>query len=177
MACRESIGPAHEENEGLMWIKSPCLGLCERAPAALIQKAGKGRTNETLAPATPQWIRASVDDLKLEVEPRPRVGPPEGRRLLARVGVVDPLSLDDYRAHGGYQALRRAIDIGPALTIREVKDANRIKRIAIHSNHILLVDWCRLANVQELAESTLLDVSAECPISLCTDEAVHGHNF
>jgi NADH-quinone oxidoreductase subunit F len=34
MACRESIGPAHEENEGLMWIKSPCLGLCERAPAA-----------------------------------------------------------------------------------------------------------------------------------------------
>jgi NADH-quinone oxidoreductase subunit F len=128
MACRESIGPAHEENEGLMWIKSPCLGLCERAPAALIQKAGKGRSNETLAPATPQWIRASVDDLKLEVEPRPKVGPPEGRRLLARVGVVDPLSLDDYRAHGGYQALRRAIDIGPALTIREVKDAKLLGR-------------------------------------------------
>jgi len=128
MACRESIGPAHEENEGLMWIKSPCLGLCERAPAALIQKAGKGRTNETLAPATPQWIRASVDDLKLEVEPRPKVGPPAGRRLLARVGVVDPLSLDDYRAHGGYQALRRAIEIGPAHTIREVKDAKLLGR-------------------------------------------------
>ena len=128
MACRESIGPAHEENEGLMWIKSPCLGLCERAPAALIQKAGKGRTNETLAPATPQWIRASVDDLKLEVVPGPRVGPPVGRRLLARVGVVDPLSLDEYRAHGGYQALRRAIDIGPALTLREVKDAKLLGR-------------------------------------------------
>ena len=34
--------------------------------------------------------------------------------LLGRVGVVDPESLDDYRAHGGYAALRRAIQLGPA---------------------------------------------------------------
>ncbi len=128
IACRESIGPAHEENDGLMWIKSPCLGLCERAPAVLVQKAGKGRANETLAPATAEWIRASVDDLKLAVEPPLAVGPPVGRRLLARVGVVDPLSLDAYRAQGGYAALRRAIDIGPSLTIREVKDAKLLGR-------------------------------------------------
>jgi NADH-quinone oxidoreductase subunit F len=127
-ACRESIGPAHEENEGLMWIKSPCLGLCERAPAVLVQKAGKGRSNEALAPATPAWIRASVDDQKLELEPPLAVGPARGRRLLARVGVVDPTSLDGYRAHGGYAALRRAIDLGPALTIREIKDAKLLGR-------------------------------------------------
>jgi NADH-quinone oxidoreductase subunit F len=128
VACRESIGSAHEENDGLMWIRSPCLGLCERAPAVLIQKAGKGRTNEALAPATAGWIRASVEDLKLAVEPPLAVGPREGRRLLARVGVVDPLSLDDYRSHDGYAALRRAIDIGPAMTIREVKDAKLMGR-------------------------------------------------
>ena len=128
LACRESIGPAHEENEGLMWIKSPCLGLCDRAPAVLVQKAGRGRANEALAPATPAWVRASLDDQKIDLEPEPLVGPPKGRRLLARVGVVDPSSLDGYRALGGYAALRRAIDIGPALTIREIKDAKLLGR-------------------------------------------------
>ncbi len=128
LACRESIGPAHEENDGVMWIKSPCLGLCERAPAVLVQKAGKGRANEALAPATPAWVRASLDDQKIEMEPEPVVGPPKGRRLLARVGVVDPSSLDDYRALGGYAALRRAIDIGPALAIREITDAKLLGR-------------------------------------------------
>ena len=128
IACRESIGPAHEDNDGLMWIKSPCLGLCERAPAVLVQKAGKDRATETLAPATPTWIRASVDDLKLAVEPPLSIGPPAGRRLLARVGVADPTSLDEYRANGGYAALRRAIALGPAGTIREVKDAKLMGR-------------------------------------------------
>ncbi len=128
LACRESIGPAHEESDGLMWLRSPCLGLCERAPAVLVQKAGIGRANEALAPATTEWIRASVDDLKLAVEPPLSVGPHEGRLLLARVGVVDPRSLDDYRSRGGYVALRRAIDMGPALTLREVKDAKLLGR-------------------------------------------------
>ena len=128
VACRQSIGPPHEDNDGLMWIKSPCLGLCERAPAVLVQKAGKGRASETLAPATAEWLRASVDDLKLAVEPPLAVGPSVGRRILARVGVVDPMSLAAYRAQGGYAALRRAIDIGPSLTIREVKDAKLLGR-------------------------------------------------
>lgn len=128
VSCRESIGPAHEENEGLMWIKSPCLGLCERAPAVLVQKSGKYRPNEALAPATADWIRASVDDQKLHVEPPPMVGPPKGRRLLARVGAIDPTSLDGYRSQGGFVALRRAIEIGPALTIREIKEAKLLGR-------------------------------------------------
>lgn len=33
--------------------------------------------------------------------------------LLARCGAVDPASLDDYAAHGGYDALRRAVELGP----------------------------------------------------------------
>ena len=43
----------------------------------------------------------------------PQAGNP-GLRLLRRVGRVDPGSLDDYRAHGGYEALRRAIELGPS---------------------------------------------------------------
>ncbi len=54
----------------------------------------------------------------------PRLRSPRRRlpstRLLGRIGVVDPASLDDYRAHGGYAALARAIEIGPAAVIAEV---------------------------------------------------------
>ena len=40
-----------------------------------------------------------------------------------RVGRVDPSSLADYRSQGGYAALRRALDLGPAGVIREVTDS------------------------------------------------------
>ena len=39
------------------------------------------------------------------------------RLTFARCGVVDPLSLDDYRAHGGMIGLQRAIELGSAATI------------------------------------------------------------
>ena len=50
-------------------------------------------------------------------------GTREQLRLLRRVGVVDPASLDDYRAHGGYEALRRAVELGPESVIAELKDS------------------------------------------------------
>ncbi len=43
----------------------------------------------------------------------------EGLRLLARVGRVDPRSLDDYRTHGGYRALPKAFELGAEAVIRE----------------------------------------------------------
>jgi formate dehydrogenase iron-sulfur subunit len=57
-----------------------------------------------------------------------RIGRPEEvpflkrqtRVTFARCGIVDPLSLDDYRAHGGYRGLARARELGPAGTVREV---------------------------------------------------------
>jgi NADH-quinone oxidoreductase subunit F len=41
---------------------------------------------------------------------------------------VDPASLDDYRHHGGYEALRRAVKLGPAGVIREVTDSGLVGR-------------------------------------------------
>jgi NADH-quinone oxidoreductase subunit F len=49
-------------------------------------------------------------------------------RLLRRVGVVDPESLDDYRRLGGYSALRRALELGPDGVIREVLDSKLVGR-------------------------------------------------
>jgi formate dehydrogenase iron-sulfur subunit len=42
------------------------------------------------------------------------------RLTFARCGIVDPLSLDDYRAHGGLKGIARAIEVGPAATIEQV---------------------------------------------------------
>ena len=45
------------------------------------------------------------------------------RLIFARCGVIDPLSLDDYVAHGGGRGLRRAIEIGGAATVKTVLDS------------------------------------------------------
>ncbi len=40
------------------------------------------------------------------------------RLTFARCGVIDPLSLDDYRAHGGYRGLQRALTLSPTASSR-----------------------------------------------------------
>ena len=42
------------------------------------------------------------------------------RLIFARCGIIDPLSLSDYRAHGGLEGLERAIALGDAATLQEV---------------------------------------------------------
>ena len=42
------------------------------------------------------------------------------RLTFARCGIVDPLSLDDYRAHGGFEGLEKARALGPAETVATV---------------------------------------------------------
>ncbi|MGP3982300.1 NADH-ubiquinone oxidoreductase-F iron-sulfur binding region domain-containing protein [Streptomyces sp. KR80] len=80
------------------------------------------------AAAVPQATGAAAR----AAEPAPRAEVPQagdpGLVLLRRVGVVDPASLDDYRAHGGYTALRRAFALGPAAVIREMTDAGLVGR-------------------------------------------------
>jgi NADH-quinone oxidoreductase subunit F len=111
---------AHLAGEGVPAVRSPCLGLCERAPAVLFQRAGE--PDDVLAPAEPAEVRAAATEPAARVSV-PQVGEP-GLRLLRRVGVVDPASLDDYRAHGGYTALRAAVGMGPARVVKEVSDAS-----------------------------------------------------
>ena len=42
------------------------------------------------------------------------------RLIFARCGLTDPLSLDDYRRHGGLRGLERALALGPKATVEEV---------------------------------------------------------
>ena len=45
------------------------------------------------------------------------------RLTFARCGVIDPLSLSDYEAHGGLAGLRRALAMEPAAIVTEVTDS------------------------------------------------------
>lgn len=45
------------------------------------------------------------------------------RLTFARVGVIDPLSVEEYQAHGGLVGLRRAIEVGPEATVQDVTDS------------------------------------------------------
>ncbi|MEU9049869.1 NAD(P)H-dependent oxidoreductase subunit E [Streptomyces sp. NPDC048384] len=123
------LGP----DSGVSVERSPCLGLCERAPAALAIKAGNPVRTAVSAPATVHdaVLAASAPDSAPEEPPAALAVPQAGGDeliLLRRIGVVDPSSLDDYRAHGGYTALRRAFELGPAGVIREVTDSGLVGR-------------------------------------------------
>src|SRR5438445_2835073 len=92
---------------------SPCLGLCERAPASLRTIAGTEPRELPLPEAGPEL---------------PQRGEP-GLRLLRRIAAgVDPESLDAYRSHGGYAALRRAFELGPEGVLREVAESRLLGR-------------------------------------------------
>ncbi|MCB0893869.1 MAG: SLBB domain-containing protein [Nocardioides sp.] len=45
------------------------------------------------------------------------------RVTFRRVGVVDPASIGDYEAHGGWAGLRRALSLSPAEVVQEVTDS------------------------------------------------------
>ncbi|MDB5395321.1 MAG: fdsB [Rhodospirillales bacterium] len=44
----------------------------------------------------------------------------QNRLTFARCGIVDPLSLDDYRTHGGYRGLEQALALQPAAIVEAV---------------------------------------------------------
>ncbi len=139
-ALERELGPAGSPCAGgqASWQRSACLGLCERAPAALITAAGKNSRERVLAPATVENISSTVHDaangnLPVQADTlNANISVPQaGRaqlRLLRRVGQVDATSSEEYRRMGGYDALRRAIELGAERVIREVIDSKLVGR-------------------------------------------------
>lgn len=159
--CRrleQLLGPAHDpasagpRSAGAAWMTSPCLGLCERAPAVFLQLAGD--RHATIAPAAAETVAAALAAVSAGAAPAAGSGAPAdnaaagdasaatrasapqtARRgadaeltLLRRVGAVNPESIDDYRRRGGYAALRRAFELGPEGVLRELRDSRLLGR-------------------------------------------------
>jgi len=125
------LGPAGAVNG---WKHSPCLGVCERAPAAMAVEAGDPLHEHLIGPATVEEIALALNDgpAVLAAEAPPVMAVPQagqdGLMLLKRVGQVDPESIDDYLAADGYAGLRRAFEMEPGKVISEVKDSRLMGR-------------------------------------------------
>jgi NADH-quinone oxidoreductase subunit F len=130
-ALGERLGPPGER-EDVTWTRSPCLGMCERAPAVFLQRASADAPTDE-----PEHAQIAPADVTAVLEglggadvpgPDPLVSTPQagapGLHLLSRVGVVDPTDLDSYRAAGGYAGLRRALHVGSARVVDEVTVAS-----------------------------------------------------
>jgi NADH-quinone oxidoreductase subunit F len=133
LACRIDGGAevlGRLSASGVTTVPSPCLGQCERAPAALLQIAGTDAADIAVAPVTDHAERSIAEnDAVIASGPSPRMlQGVEELRLLRRVGIVDPASIDDYRAHGGFEALRLALEHGPEWTIQQVTDSKLLGR-------------------------------------------------
>jgi NADH-quinone oxidoreductase subunit F len=150
------LGPAGEPalDGEATWFRSPCLGLCEQAPAALITIAGERPLRAAIGNADAGTIRGRLEAAVrsdqattsgasssppgaargprvTEATRTTRTVPEAGsahHRLLARVGVADPGSLEEYRASGGYEALRNALDLGAEGVIAEITASRLVGR-------------------------------------------------
>jgi len=100
----------------------PCLGLCDRAPAALVERSGVAHDERQIAPFDPaaDWMQSPP--------PAPRGSRLMATKLLRRIALIDPESLDSYREQGGFEALRRAQEMGAEAVIREVTEARLLGR-------------------------------------------------
>jgi NADH-quinone oxidoreductase subunit F len=122
-ALERSVGPA-----GKTWHSSPCLGLCDRAPAALVERAGATHEELQIAPITFDVAQEILGGAVWPATLSPTLSPAGRGRLLRRMGVVDPSRIDSYREHGGFVALRRAKELGPEGVIRELTNARLLGR-------------------------------------------------
>ena len=106
------------KKEGYETKPSPCLGQCERGPAVFVQRIASD--DSVLFDADLKQITKSLtENLEKESVKLPQAGS-DHLRLLARIGIVDPNSLEDYKSHGGYDALTKALEIGAEQIIEEV---------------------------------------------------------
>jgi NADH:ubiquinone oxidoreductase subunit F (NADH-binding)/NADH:ubiquinone oxidoreductase subunit E len=112
---------AAAEAAGAGWhvARSSCLGLCDRAPAALVAGRQSG-------PLGPGWSPAAPDGRPAALIGPPRAG--ELRVLLARAGRVDPESIDAALALGAYRGLQLMLGQPRETVINLVEDSGLLGR-------------------------------------------------
>ena len=99
---------------------SPCLGLCEQAPAVFVQRTGEQHVS--VRSATKGSVEAAIAGTPtVPVAPVPQA--PEELTLLRRVHDASAHTFDGYVALGGYEALAKAVTMTPAEVIDHVGDS------------------------------------------------------
>jgi NADH-quinone oxidoreductase subunit F len=108
-------GPDQQYDDGRYRIKEvSCLGLCDQAPAALVNKHAQVAVGLSDVPAMLQGLAAA---------PRCRVcGEPQV--LTETINKIGPTDLDGHRAEGAFLALEKTLtEMSPSDVIAEVKES------------------------------------------------------
>ncbi len=98
--------------------KAPCLGLCEHAPAMMVNEVQRG---DVIVDAP----RGPLDEIGQK--PYAIVGG-ENRQITINCGKQRATTLSEYISSGGYTALMKALSMPPADIINEVKDSGLVGR-------------------------------------------------
>ena len=104
-------------------VGTGCLGPCAGGPVLLLQpegilyqKVGPTDVSEVVEKTVMRgevidrlvWRKAETGEALVHVRDNPFFNR-QVKIALRNCGVIDPLSIDDYLAHGGYEALRKAL--------------------------------------------------------------------
>ncbi|MDA1082443.1 MAG: NAD(P)H-dependent oxidoreductase subunit E [Gemmatimonadetes bacterium] len=150
LARRDSAGRIVIDDSHGAWTTSPCLGLCDVAPAALYIEAGPTVVERSLGSVDGDFAMgllgggAEPDDVLASVGPAKETQSTQNTqttakyhtvtgclgepRLLKRIGVVNPTSLTAYQMGDGYEALEKAFELGPEGVIAELNAAKLLGR-------------------------------------------------
>ncbi len=114
--------------------RTACIGMCFEEP--IVELHGSELGVVTLGHVTPELIGPLLEEYKAgklpstnvilaekHDAPRNDLLANQKRIVLQNCGVIDPLSLADYEARGGYKALRKALALSREEIIAEIKDS------------------------------------------------------
>ena len=122
-----------EQNEGAYILKrTGCIGMCFEEP--IVSLSGSEIGEITLGKVNAENVINLIEEYRKNIIPSSNIilsdkveascndlFAYQQRIVLQNCGRIDPLSIEDYEASGGYQALRKALTLSPDEIINEVK--------------------------------------------------------
>lgn len=116
-AIRQAIEEA-SSNYGVAYRieRTSCLGLCDRAPSALIGEDQAGPLDQYQAADILSGMRGTTTDYS-----QSRAG--EVRIMMAKAGLVDPDNLSSALEHGAYCGLGQILGKDPESIVREIESS------------------------------------------------------
>lgn len=122
-----------EQNEGAYILKrTGCIGMCFEEP--IVSLSGSEIGEITLGKVNAENVINLIEEYRKDIIPSSNIilsdkveascndlFAYQQRIVLQNCGRIDPLSIEDYEASGGYQALRKALTLSPDEIINEVK--------------------------------------------------------
>ena len=106
-------------SRGMLWLE-PMMEVA--TPAGLIAY-GPVETSDVVSLFDADFLNGGEHPLRLGLTEEIDFLKKQERLTFARVGIIDPLSLDDYLAHDGFVGLRQALVMPSAAIVQQVTDS------------------------------------------------------